>query len=118
MSEMQRRVAKAIEDAVVGSHIELVALIDGASTYSLTYDDGGDEVLTFTSYADAAGHVDNRLHRDRARAAIAAMLSPTSKMINEGGAQVYLAGEDAKPSEIAVGVWRDMIAEALREDPA
>lgn len=71
-------IAEAIAnaDAGIGYSIRLVGLVDGVSTYTLTYQDEP-EVLEFPSHADATDHVVARRNLERAKAVLAALRART-----------------------------------------
>lgn len=67
--ELIQRVADAIDKAEVGYSLRLTRLLDGESTYTLTYNDGS-EPIEFSDIDDGYAHIRARLHRARAEAAI------------------------------------------------
>jgi hypothetical protein len=79
---MVERVARAIESTACpfGYEIRLTRLVDGVSTYTLTYDDRVGP-LEFGSNGEANRHVSERKREVQARAAIEAMREPTKRMI-------------------------------------
>ncbi len=53
---LKKKISDALENVEVGYHLRLTSLIDGVSTYTLTWDDGC-EPLTFGSTEDAYAHI-------------------------------------------------------------
>lgn len=64
-------VADALEKAQLGYKLELTRLVDGESTYTLTYSDG--MVLTFDDQDEGYEHIRRRRRETQARAAIEAI---------------------------------------------
>lgn len=65
MDDLKEKIADAIEGAQVGYQLRLTSLVDGVSTYTLTYDDELGN-LTFDCIDDGYAHI---AARKRARAA-------------------------------------------------
>jgi hypothetical protein len=108
MNDMQERVAAALERAEIGYSLKLTRLVDGVSTYTLTYDDGTPPI-EFGDNSDAYAHIAAKKRLRAATLAIEAMREPTEVMM--------LAGERAEIPEVdspAYTIWRAMIDEALR----
>lgn len=80
MSEtMIERVAKAMEAASLGYSMNLTRLVEGVSTYRLTYSDG--EVLEFDGTDELYMHVAEKKRRTQARAAIEVLRDPSFEMM-------------------------------------
>lgn len=79
-ADMIERAAEAIEKADVGFNLRLVRLVDGVSTYTLTYDDGS-PVLEFESTDDAYDHIRQKKAVAQATAALTAALGDTHVMV-------------------------------------
>jgi hypothetical protein len=102
MNEILERVADALERAEVGYHLSLTRLVDGISTYTLTYEDGSPP-LEFDDNSDAYAHIAAKKRLKAARLAIEAMREPPKefeKIVYHGD-----YGDD---------VWRDSIDIILR----
>lgn len=80
MSDVVGKVAGAIEDAEFGYSMNLTSLVDGVSTYTLTYSDGSPP-LEFPGTDEAYAHIASKRAAARARSAIAAM--PLELLIRE-----------------------------------
>lgn len=87
--EQVERVAAAMEAAEFRYRMELTRLVDGVSTYTLTYDDAS-EPLTFETTDECYEHVAKRKRETQARAALAAM--PTPEPTPKGSYQVPVIG--------------------------
>jgi hypothetical protein len=72
VSELANAIAKAIESAEVGYHLRLTSLVDGVSTYTLTYDDGSKQ-LEFDDINDGYAHIAQKKRLKAARAVVAAV---------------------------------------------
>ncbi|BEV43990.1 hypothetical protein [Afipia carboxidovorans] len=70
--------AKAVDAAEFGYHLQLTSLVDGVSTYTLTYNDLP-EPLTFSDKDDAYLHLADRKRTTQATAAITAYLAQREK---------------------------------------
>jgi len=92
--------AKAVDAAEFGYHLQLTSLVDGVSTYTLTYNDLP-EPLTFSDIDDAYLHLADRKRTTQATAAITAYLAqrekegfvmvpkePTKEMIYDGNTTI------------------------------
>lgn len=77
--DMIERLADAIDNAEMGYSLRLTSLIDGVSTYTLTYSDG--EVYLFEYADDAHEHIQQRRRKMQATAVLKALREPTSEMI-------------------------------------
>ena len=86
MSALIKRVGRAIDNVEVGFEIRLTRLVDGVSTYTMTYPDG--EVLEFDSHSDAVDSHNARLINARARAAIEEIIGAIDEQ--HEGAEYFL----------------------------
>lgn len=75
--DMVEAAAKAMDDAEFGFSLNLTRLVDGVSTYTLTYSDGS-PTLEFEDTDEAYEHVAQRKRLIQARAALAAALQHQS----------------------------------------
>lgn len=83
---MVERAADALRSAEwgFGYSIRLTRLVDGESTYSLTYDDIADP-LEFPTYAEANEHVTQRRHVQMAEAILRGAAAPDlAELLREG----------------------------------
>jgi len=113
MSEIVERVAAALEMAEVGYHLRLTSLVDGVSTYTLSYDDGTAD-LTFDCTDDAYVHIAHKKRQAAARLAIEALREPTDEMIAAANALDEVSkGVLITPTPGAA--WQAMIDAALKE---
>lgn len=114
MSTMVERVARAIEDADIGYSIRLTRLVDGIATYTLTDSDREGE-LEFPSHGEALEYITRKKIERKARAAIEAMMEPTSKMLDAAADEEDRRGYFSHENLIAEDVWPIMIQAALKE---
>ena len=73
--ETIQRVADAIDRAEVGYHLRLTKMVDGVSTYTLTYQDS-DESFEFDEIDEGYAHIRQRKLRAQAGNVIAAISNP------------------------------------------
>lgn len=66
------KISEAIESAEIGHSLSLTRLIDGESTYTLEYDDGGGP-LEFSDIHDGYEHIRQRKRKAQAEAVIDVM---------------------------------------------
>ena len=81
-SEMVEAVAKALKDAEFGYDLGLFRLVDGVSTYRLTYSDG-EPPIEFDDMDDAYAHIADKKRLAQAKGMIAAFLSASA--LGNGG---------------------------------
>lgn len=81
MSRIVERIAAALAQAEVGYSLSLTRLIDGVSTYTLTYDDGTPP-LEFDYNDDAYAHIAAKKRAKAARLVLEAMREPTAEMLS------------------------------------
>lgn len=107
MNEILERVADALERAEVGYHLCLTRLVDGVSTYTLTYDDDSPP-LEFDDNSDAYAHIAAKKRLKAAKLAIEAMREPTEAMIEKG---IWSRSESGRyePRDIAVTIYQAMV---------
>lgn len=83
MNEIFERVATALEGAEIGYSLRLTRLVDGVSTYTLTYDDGSPPIQ-FDDNSDAYAHIAAKKRTKAAMLALEAMREPTLEMLSDG----------------------------------
>lgn len=122
MTEYVNKIADAIESAEVGYKLSLTRLVDGVSTYTLTYSDNSmplefvDSDDNDYSAQDAAyAHIARTRREKAARSVLQAMREPTQAMIDaayEAEAEYQRAPAPASWCGLA-SAYRAMIDAAL-----
>lgn len=112
MSEVVERIADAMDSAVSGYSIKLIRLIDGISTYSLTYSDG--ETVECDSYEAASEHLRLRTSRLQVLAALKMLRKPTEAMLNAARDWSYQKYGKPIGNDAAIGCWQAMVDGLLK----
>jgi hypothetical protein len=117
MSEMIERIGKALAPVECFYSMKMISLVDGISTYEVTYDDG--EKQQYVGIDAAYEDIKRRKGIALGRAALEAIKFYTPKM-GKAALDVWDAngGDDAGvlgPFELAA-IWQAMIDAALSED--
>lgn len=121
MTPLERAARAAEEIDQLGFSLTLTRLVDGVSTYKLTYDDG-DGPFEFDDINDGYAHVSRKRSLARARAVIEAIREPDEAMMVAGCKADDILGElvdwrdyDCTTRETVSRVYKAMIERMLAD---